>query len=567
MSAGAQTIRDVLIRIGLQTNSSSFSAPDLRKVEREANDATAAVEKLNTALKSGGSARAAGGTSSQRAPDMFAGMDLGTNRYKDQITRQGRFNQQILQSDELVLKRSETIAKSADAAERANRKLIDSERAALEISNQRAEATMILANAGMKLARGVAFVTAANEAEYQSMLKTIAQAQGYFDIFTGIIDGYKAYIAFSKVATAAKLIEARATDTQTAAEIRLAVAKQASSGIGRGGAALAIGAVAAYGAYKFGEGMYNESGLGTLRQSDASRRSRALSYGSEEAMADRNARGSEAISRLMDMLEGRVSSGRNIRAAMTSGPRAAIGYDQALAGLARDQRASSEILRSGPLVGSPQQTNSEIAQRELKVQEMALQFEQEKQGIYQKQQEALQRQLDTSLSLKQAAVETLRAEENRYRSLEASLGRMSAGEASRLKTIGEKVQAGGKLSRSEAEFLERSGIGGAQAESYFVQEGRKRGAGGILAAFSENRGLQAAQTNLQDFSTGEAARAATQAREMLEKVEKSIAKSFEAEAQLFGRILNYAEASAAEQAKLEQRVSKIENGPLGNPFK
>ncbi len=575
--SGAQTIRDVIIRIGLQSNSSGFSAPDLKKVEKEANDAAAAVGKLNKELRGGdgsgggfgGSPRAPGGTSSQRAPDLFAGIDIGVNKYKDAITRQKQFVDQIVAADEKILSRGESMQRYYQQAAKSTDEFSKSQKAAMEISNQRAEATMLLANAGMKLARGVAFVTAANEQEYQSMLKLIATAQGYFDIFSGTIDAYKSYLNFSKAATAAKISESAATNMLAAAETRASVARLGGIGrgaigvAGRAGGALAIAA----GVGMAGRFLIRDAyGLGTLERYDRELQERTDAYNSPEAAAERDALGQSRIGRFNDMIDTRLASGRSLRAALAN-QRGGLSMTDAIGGIERDRRVSTEILGNAQMQGSPQQARIELLERERKIQEINLQAEQEKQSVYERQQAALQQQLDTSLSLKQAAVETLRAEENRYRSLEASLGRMSAGEASRLKTIGEKVQAGGKLSRSEAEFLERSGIGGAQAESYFVQEGRKRGAGGILAAFGENRGLQAAQTNLQDLSTGEAARAATEARDMLDKVEKSLAKSFKSETQILWRILNATEAVSAEQAKLEQRIVKIENGQLGNPFK
>lgn len=566
MSAGAQTIRDVLIRIGLQTSTSGFSSPDFKKVEREANDATAAVNKLNAAMSGrrvgGGGGGGAGGASSQRAPDMFAGLDIGVNKYKDVIARQRQFNDQILAADEKQLRRSDSLRQHYQALEQQNRKLVESDKQALEISNQRAEATAQLANAGLKLARGIAFVTAANEAEYQSTLKLIAQAQGYFDIATGIIDAYKSYITFSKAATAAKTAEAAATNLLAASESRAAVARMAGMGrnalglAGRAGGALAIAA----GVGLAGRLLIRDAyGLGTRERVNQQYQDRIDAYNSPEAAAARNAAGTARMNQFDSMISGRLEGGSAIRDALSNRPRG-LDFRANLAGIERDRAISTQMVGSADFRGSPEQWSSEKLSRQAKIAEINLNSEKEKQEVYRKQQEYLERQLEISLSMKQATVETLRAEENRYRSLESSLGRMSAGEANRLKSIGDKLQKGGQLSRSEAEFLDRTGIGTAQADSFFVQEGRKRGSGGILSAFGEDRGLNTARENLNDFATGEAGRVAREMIEELEKLNKTLEESFENQVELIRRSINATEKLGQEQANIEQRVAKIENG-------
>ncbi len=580
MSAGAQTIRDVLIRIGLQTSTSGFSSPDFKKVEREANDATAAVNKLNAAMSGrrvggGGGGGGAGGASSQRAPDMFAGLDIGVNKYKDVIARQRQFNDQILAADEKQLRRSDSLRQHYQALEQQNRRLVESDKQALEISNQRAEATAQLANAGLKLARGIAFVTAANESEYQSMLKLIAQAQGYFDIATGVIDAYKSYITFSKAATAAKTAEAVATATLAAAENTLMVSRVA--GLGRGAAGLVgrfgvrgvvgIGGAAAIGSGLIARQVIRESaGLGLRERLDRERADRTASYNSDEAAAARNAAGSSRMQRFDDMIERRLGAGQSIRAAL-SNRRGGLSMEDSLAGIERDRKVSTEIIGNAWLKGSPDQWSTERLERQKKIQEINLRTEQERQSVLEKEQQALERQLQTAIGIKQAAVETLRAEEQRYQSMESAIGRMSAGEANRLKSIGEKLQRGGQLSRSEAEFLDRSGIGTAQSEAYFRSEGQRRGSAGILSAFNEDRGLNTARRDLSSLQAT-ADIAADEAAEKLSQVQKSLSESFERVAELSLSIVEASEKLAENQANLEQRVDRLETrGTLGNPFK
>lgn len=570
--SGAQTIRDVIIRIGLQSNSSGFSAPDLKKVEKEANDAAAAVGKLNKELRSGassgggfgGSPRAPGGTSSQRAPDLFAGIDIGVNKYKDAVTRQKQFVDQIVAADEKMLSRGESMQRYYRDAAKLTDEFSKSQKAAMEISNQRAEATMLLANAGMKLARGVAFVTAANEQEYQSMLKLIATAQGYFDIFSGTIDAYKAYLNFSKAATAAKIAEAGATNMLAASETRASVARL--GGMGRGALGLA-GRVGGPLAIAAGVGMAGRFlvrdafGLGTRERYDRQRQERTDAYNSPEAAAAREAAGTARMQQFDSMISGRLDAGRGIRSIIGNSPRG-FNPQTIVSGIERDRAVSTQMIQSADFKGSPQQWAIENETRRNKVAEINLQAEQEKQSVYQKQQEILQRQLDTSLSLKQAAVETLRAEENRYRSAEESIGRLSRGEAERLKNIATKFKTGQNVSRSEVDFAESRGGGifESNISSYYAKRGRSQGSSEILAGTDIARGLSSAQANLQDFANGEAARATKQVSEELDKLNKTLDKSFTSQIELIRKSIVVAERLAAEQAKIEQQLNQIQNG-------
>lgn len=568
--SGAQTIRDVLIRVGLQANSSGFSAPDLKKVEREANDAAAAVGKLNKELRGGGaggiggSPRAPGGASSQRAPDLFAGIDIGVNKYKDAVTRQKQFVDQIVAADEKMLSRGESMQRYYQDAAKATDQFSKSQKAAMEISNQRAEATMLLANAGMKLARGVAFVTAANEQEYQSMLKLIATAQGYFDIFSGTIDAYKSYLNFSKAATAAKIAEAGATNMLAASETRASVARL--GGVGRGALGMA-GRVSGPLAIAAGVGLAGRFlirdayGLGTRERYDRQRQERTDAYNSPEAAAARDAAGTARMQQFDSMISGRVEAGRGIRSVLGNNPR---GFDlrTLVEGVERDRSISTQMIQSADFKGSPQQWAIENETRRNKVAEINLQAEQEKQAVYQKQQEILQRQLDTSLSLKQAAVETLRAEENRYRSAEESIGRLSRSEAQRLKGIGEKLKSGKDVSRSEIEFAESRGGGifESQIGSYYAKRGRSQGSAEILAGTDIARGISSAQANLQDFANGEAARSGRQVADELDKLNKTLDKSFTMQIEMIRKSVAAAERLASEQAKLEQQLNQVQNG-------
>lgn len=105
-------------------------------------------------------------------------------------------------------------------------------------------------------------------------------------------------------------------------------------------------------------------------------------------------------------------------------------------------------------------------------------------------------------------------------SMEEKIGRLSQAEVDRLQKIAEKQKVGGELTLQEASFLERTGIGTAQAAARFRQEGQARGSSELLAAFGEDRSLNQAKQAMRDAINiqGEGAK---EIREQLEKNIKS----------------------------------------------
>lgn len=227
---GAQTIRDVLIKIGIESDSRGYRAPDFRKVQAEADAAKKSVDDLAASVSkvgnggfggTGPGGSKGGGGTQPKTSQYFGDANIGVGRYGNQFGRQDRFNQQILGGgDDLVLKRSETLAKLGERQALLEKDQLQRSRLLMEVDNQRAEALNGLAMGAMKVARGAAFVTAASTEEYQAMLKLVAQAQGYFDLVSGGIDIYKNLTNLKKAATAATLAEAAAEGTLAAARGR-----------------------------------------------------------------------------------------------------------------------------------------------------------------------------------------------------------------------------------------------------------------------------------------------------------------------------------------------------------
>jgi hypothetical protein len=133
----------------------------------------------------------------------------------------------------------------------------------------------------------------------------------------------------------------------------------------------------------------------------------------------------------------------------------------------------------------------------LEVAEKSIQAEQNRSQWLERQSEFLGQQLQQQRQIQSAAHDLLRVEEDRYKTMEERIGRLAPQEVDRLKKLAEKQNSGGQLSLQEAQFLEQTGVGGSVAADRFRQEGQARGAGDILSAFGEDRGVNQARSNLR----------------------------------------------------------------------
>lgn len=124
--------------------------------------------------------------------------------------------------------------------------------------------------------------------------------------------------------------------------------------------------------------------------------------------------------------------------------------------------------------------------------QVAAAAEQEFQAVQRITQER-QRAADAAQNELEKARELVKAEEERSQSALARFGRLSKGEQKRAQAIADKVQGGGTLTKSEAQFLESSGIGGKKAEGFFADQGKAAGGEAVLGALGDLDELNAAR--------------------------------------------------------------------------
>lgn len=524
-----QTIRDVLIKIGIESNTRGFKAPDWRQQQQQVEKYKRAVDDLSGSLRNmprpggfggapggvGPGARTRGAHSPQPRVDQYFGdVDIGVNRYGNQFGRQNRFNEQIVGGDELMLRRSDTLAKAEQQNAKAADILEKRHRALMEVENQRAEALNGLAMGTMKVVRGMAFLGAANETEYQQMLKLIAQAQGYFDLFTGILDIYKNVVNWKKAAAAATAVETTAETALAAARGRSAVAGAAgtaASGIGGAAGAAGMGRLAtmfgggaagiamrvggplaiSYGLGKVGAWTIREGfGVHGMDREDARLAARTTAF--NERRGDLLSDSQYDVNRYLSMFGDRYESRSATRRLAID--RGRLSAADAISQIRAQGEQDEAVLRYGRQRGHGIYAGVESAQTAQTIAEARSKREQEILTILEAEESSLRKQWDTAQGLLRTTQETLQAEKDRYASMEERFGRLDAGQQGRLRAIAEKRGRGEALTRADIQALDAAGAGGSAAVSQFYRENARRGGFDQFAgAFGEDAGLRQAQ--------------------------------------------------------------------------
>jgi hypothetical protein len=513
-----QTLREVLVKIALEMDTSGYKPPDFSPWQRE-------VDKANQ--------------SGNRAAVIFDEMIDGAKVYATEAEKAA------------AATRKRSAATQADS---------DISKKWLEREQQRADLVNQVAAGSLKAARGVAFLTAANQEEYQATLRWIAGIQGVMDTFTGVLDAYKAVIAFKRAAAAA-------TAAETAAETALATARGRSAGAGigsglagmggsaislRGAGALGVAAGAGYGVYKFGEALgsrfYRDAEVFAQRNGFTQRDPFMGPQGQERA---------DLISADLARIEGSRSArdasftGHNRLLSMLSGPG---DFDKAMALIDRQQAINRGTLNL-PKESRYLSPNEESQFQRLEVAQQSIQWEDARAQRLERQSELLGQQLQQQRQLQSAAHELLRVEEDRFRTMEERIGRLAPQEVQRLQQLADKQRSGQSLSLQEAQFLERTGVGGSIAAARFREEGLARGAGGILSAFGEDRGVNQARNNLRSVEATSGL-AVGELQSELGKLAQAKKESARELANAIGEVITFAPIVEALTKKFQQETEK-----------
>jgi hypothetical protein len=199
--------------------------------------------------------------------------------------------------------------------------------------------------------------------------------------------------------------------------------------------------------------------------------------------------------------------------------------------------------------------NEESQFQRLEVAQQSIQWEDARAQRLERQSELLGQQLQQQRQLQSAAHELLRVEEDRFRTMEERIGRLAPQEVQRLQQLADKQRSGQSLSLQEAQFLERTGVGGSIAAARFREEGLARGAGGILSAFGEDRGVNQARNNLRSVEATSGL-AVGELQSELGKLAQAKKESARELANAIGEVITFAPIVEALTKKFQQETEK-----------
>ncbi len=643
-----QTIRDVLIKIQLETNSSKFKLPDfgaadkaINRIAGNADKATAGLGKMTDAaakvkfpelevslkvlseLKTQiDGARTSWGAFAKelnkfKPPDLQK-FEASLERLQKQLDGLNRgfaaagaaadaaARQQDSFNDSIV----DTIVNSEDATEAdGNRvgmltRLTGATRVndqatlkSLELEQQRTEVLLKLAGGVTTFARGVAFATAANDDEYQQMLRNIAQYQGYFDLLNGGIQVYQGIIAAKRLATQATLAEAAAEGVLGRARATSGLgggAAKAGGGIlgnllGGAGAGLLGRGLATAGGYGVaagtvlapvaaaGIGIYGGAKIGKyLRENyldewtgeaDWRReRERQESLYTSQGLERRRASGMEAMEGRFAGIQGDADISRSV---LRKQYEYGMGYDNYIDGLNKQKTEIEAKLKGSQQSGNALTSGVESARENVERHQQLLKINEEINRAAEERLQAVQTEVMTARELQQLAQKTLQTERARYESAQEQFGRYDKFTQDRIKAISEEYKKNGKLTDSQA--AELSATGSLQAQqvlsAHYSQAGKNAGSDVSAQNFNFDAGMKQAMKDMQAMraSAGEAEKDSI---EEMEKFLKSLRDGKREEIALIQALLrDYATSRQQVQFILNEiekrRISEAKGGSGG----
>lgn len=386
-------------------------------------------------------------------------------------------------------------AKQATAAAREQ---AQAEQAVLAAARQKLEVYSAMGEGALRAARGVAFLTAANEDDMKVALQYVAAAQGVLDVFAGSASIFKSVITLrtaqaTTTAAAATGETALATATggaiamtnaQTAATVALNVAlaanpvtmailAAAAATVGVGYLALKNSTDEANAALDEQHGQLTKVGTDFDRLAEQAERGRvALSKAASEydqAMSTierSNSLGLVTEDEMLEKMRARAALQKGILE--TEHTRGNLGVG--VTGAANWQAQTKEI-------------DAGVLDKELDVRR--------KQTVeLEKQRDLAQQALNTAKMTVEEAKKGLLTEQEKF-------GRMNKGDQDRLKNLSQQRQSGKELSEQDAKFLDRVGFGGKATSEFYQKKGDAAGFDQVSKGFGLDKALQQAKDQLK----------------------------------------------------------------------
>lgn len=403
------------------------------------------------------------------------------------------------------------------------------------------------AMAALQMAKGVAFVVAANDEQAESFVRAIAKAQGYFDLAVGGIHVVKSLGDIQRqtailtelqalAATHAAVAQTAVATTAVPASVGLAAVATTSGAATAGLAGVAVaGGTAAAVLAVIAAPLVIVAGVLAVAvvafkswNSSVTREAKRAA----EAVETSTKRQADALTRLASATRESVSvQGAVPGGATQSAIEGQIAQLQAaratLSAAARQMPAGIDETRAG------QETS---IKRKLALQAEGISLMQQEQQLQDQLIEGKKAEQSAAQQALRTAQETLITEENRNRSENARLGLMSRADQNTAKRLLEKKGRGEELSIRDARKAQSLGILAGDVEAAGVKEAGRLGLTGARERGGETRPLEQARRDLTtaQSSAGEAIKqlddelkeAAKQQKELADKLVKTIANKF-----------------------------------------
>lgn len=447
----AETIRDVIIRVAVQQVDSTLRVPNFEQIAAGEKTAAAEAKNLSGAMS-----------------------NLGTDSLLVRLRK-------IEESIKGIGDRSGETAQKAGQATAST----------FQLSNvgDKLKAT---GEGALHLAKGIGFITAANEEEIAQVLKMVAVAEGTFSAFKGGLELYK---NLSELLPIVRAGVQGVTTAETARGVASTAASTASvAGLRAVSAALGplaiIGAIGGAAYLAFGQMRSGASDAGKEiddlrgkleKSTDALVKMRNEQLGGEADPFGKVRAGVEK-----EVSERALAVAENLsvvrRGAMADRERellAAEGMLSAEQELARLTGERNQLAARARAPGLGEEEQAAFIERAKAIDEQRLR-------ILERQGEQLRRNKEEQQAAINAAREALRNEENRLRSLDEIVGRMSQIDRLEFTALGKRAKGGGQLNAGELNRIEQ--LGGAGTAEFvsgqFAGLGRQAGGADLFAPFA-----------------------------------------------------------------------------------
>ena len=352
------------------------------------------------------------------------------------------------------------------------------------------------------LARGVAFLASDSDESFREMLQNVARVQGSFDLFKGGVDTVKG------LTQAVRNLGGTSAILQRVGTLAMGVftpwgAAITAVTIGLGAAAAAM--------HTFGsetemqvrrlDKLIDPLGELSVRMDAMSRvdRSRGSLHGLMEL---------SPTQRLSSLTAREHSSQAAFESEQSLFRQQMTLQAQGLADWAMGPGAGKHLGAEGsltlarnldPFFSLEEQIGT--LENQLRLQERLAEIEREKVLAARDAVREYESQRKAAESMLQTTRQLIEAEKNRIAGNEAALGRLSTEDFMSLDNIAKKVGGGGQITRTEAQFLQGTGLDFAAdaAQQYFQGVGRQRGMSEIARAFGSNSRLPQLEAQEQQF--------------------------------------------------------------------